>query len=68
MVKRVTRWTLIAQSLGAKIMYCPGKLNATADALPRFEVPEGVDAEEVERTSQVIIDELNTVKLFVFWQ
>jgi len=54
---RVTRWALTAQSFGAKIMYHPGRLNAAADALSRIKVPDGIEAEEVERTSQMIINE-----------
>ncbi|XP_037774631.1 uncharacterized protein LOC119571362 [Penaeus monodon] len=38
-------------------MYHPGRLNAAADALSRIKVPEGIEAEEVERTSQMIINE-----------
>jgi len=44
-------------------MYHPGKLNAAADALSRIEVPEGINAEEVERTSQMIIDEAENCQI-----
>ncbi|ROT80402.1 retrotransposon protein, putative, Ty3-gypsy subclass [Penaeus vannamei] len=60
---RVTRWALTAQSFGAKILYHPGKLNAAADALSRIEAPEGVDPEDIEKASTMIIDEAQNCRI-----
>lgn len=53
MVMQVMRWPLTAQSYEAKIIYHPVKLNS-AD-LSRIGVSKGVEHEEVERISQIII-------------
>jgi len=62
---RVTRWALTAQSFGAKILYHPGKLNAAADALSRIEAPEGVDPEDIEKASTMIIDEAQNCRILM---